>query len=189
MDADRFDELLRLVASSASRRSVLLGLASGAISLALADGSRLAIAKKGKKKLKFNEFGCVDVGGKCRGNKDHCCSGICEGDKPKKGKKDKSRCVAHDVGSCQDGQETCGATDGSCTTSTGFKGTCGRTTGNALYCHSVTGPCQACSKDVDCVSTHGAGAACVIAILDYGIPCSGGCEGNTGPSCRGNAGD
>jgi hypothetical protein len=189
VNAHRFDDVLRSFAAGASRRGLFFGLVTGAMGMALADRRHLAVAKKGKKKkLKRNEFGCVNVGGKCRGNDANCCSAICEGRKPKKGKKDKSRCVAHDVGSCQAGQETCGSA-GSCTTSTGFQGTCARTTGQALYCHSVTSPCQACAKDADCVPTHGIGAACVVAVVDIGVVCSGGCGGSNEPTCRGNVVD
>ena len=133
------------------------------VSLAgLPDG---AAAKKRKKKLKRNEFGCVSVGGKCRGRDKNCCSGICREEKPKKGKKDKSRCVAHDAQGCEAGQIEgfCGGTNVSCTTSNGNSGNCNTTTGNAGYC-ADSGDCSAgpCKKDADCIPNFGAGAACVL---------------------------
>ena len=48
--------------------------------------------KKKNKKPKNNAFGCLNVGQACNGKNDKCCSGICDGKKPKKGKKDKSKC-------------------------------------------------------------------------------------------------
>jgi hypothetical protein len=133
MDAARFAAWTR-------RR---FGLAAGGALATLWSlaGIASAPAKKNKQeKLKFNEFGCVDVGGKCRGNDANCCSNICEGKKPKKGKKDKSRCVGHDEQGCRAGQKEdgCGGFNGgfnvSCTTSSGDPGLCNTTTGNAGYC-------------------------------------------------------
>jgi hypothetical protein len=42
-----------------------------------------------------------------RGKSGLCCSGIYEGKKQKQGKKDTSRCVAHDSGACQAGEDVC----------------------------------------------------------------------------------
>ena len=66
--------------------------------------------KQHRQKLKRNAFGCVNVGGKCRGKDGNCCSGICDGKKPKKGKKDTSRCAGHDASTCLAGQDTCAGT-------------------------------------------------------------------------------
>jgi hypothetical protein len=116
-----------------------------------------------KQKLKRNEFGCVNVGGKCRGKDANCCSNICQGKKPKQGKKDKSHCVAHDEQGCSAGQagDSCGGADVLCTTSAGTDGVCETTTGNAGYCAS-DGSCFPCQKDRDCQSQSqfGPRAAC-----------------------------
>jgi hypothetical protein len=139
---------------------------------------RLAEAGKRRKKLKRNEFGCVNVGDACRGKDKNCCSGICRGKKPKRGEKDKSRCVGHDAQGCQAGQieQFCGGTDVVCTTSTGdTAGFCDTTTGNAGYC-SGEGMCipGGCSKDADCIPVFGKGAACVLCdFCDEGVGCAG----------------
>lgn len=172
MDTARFDRMTRTFSTVLSRRGLAgaLGVAAGAI-------PGLAAAKKKKKKLKKNAFGCVDVGGKCRGNDANCCSGICQGKKPKKGKKDKSTCVAHDVGDCQADQDACVGGDGNeCTTSGGEQGACFRTTGKASYCAADVGACFSCSRDVDCQEVCGANAACVV--------CTG-CTGTGGAACVG----
>ncbi len=119
-------------------------------------------AKKRKRRpLVLNTFGCVDVGGKCRGNSDNCCSGVCQGRKPKKGKKDKSVCVAHNTGGCSVASDSClvGGTPTPCPPD----GACLRTTGNAGFCGDFTRTtCQACQRDRDCEIVFGAGSACVI---------------------------
>jgi hypothetical protein len=148
-----------------TRRLVLGGFACGPLATLLGCDFVTAKKGKGKERLKRNQFGCVDVGGKCRGNDANCCSGICEGKKPKKGKKDKSRCVAHDAGSCVAGQrpEFCGASVGgnlSCTTSIGTPGICHTTTGNAGYCGGKI-LCTACQRDADCQESCGLLAACL----------------------------
>jgi hypothetical protein len=74
---------------------VLRGLAGACFGLGLA---RLPIAanakKQRKKRARFNQYGCLDVGETCSGKDARCSSGIC------KGKKGRSRCVAHDRGAC-----------------------------------------------------------------------------------------
>jgi hypothetical protein len=100
----------------------------------------------------------------CRGKDGNCCSGICQGKNPKRGKKDKSRCVAHDSSTCQAGDngEICGGLENvSCTTSTGDPGLCHTTTGNAGYCPSFL-QCAVCQRDSDCEEIFGAGAACLL---------------------------
>jgi hypothetical protein len=125
---------------------------------------------KQKPSLKRNEFGCVNVGGKCRGEDRTCCSGYCQGKKPKKGKKDKSRCVAHDTGDCTGTDRVCPS--GLCTTSIGHAGGCMTTTGNAPYCaDTVTSiPCR---KDADCVPSCGPLAACYVCGGVAGGRCAG----------------
>jgi hypothetical protein len=135
-----------------------------------------ASAKKYRRKpVVLNLYGCVDVGNACRGNDDLCCSGICQGKKPKRGKRDKSRCVAHHVDICQPGQKSlrCGGSDETfvfCTLPNGETGLCERTTGNASYCAGSHVVCESCAKDADCLALCGPGAAC--------ITCSG-CAGGT----------
>jgi hypothetical protein len=154
MDDIQFDRL--------TRRLVLSGFAA-ALGLGTASRPDGASARRRKKKPQFNEFGCVNVGGKCRGKDSVCCSGICRGKKPKKGKKDKRRCVDHDTGGCAAGEQEafCGGTDINCVTTAGESGVCNTTTGNAGYCTSFGG-CFPCSKDADCRAVCGDQAACTI---------------------------
>jgi hypothetical protein len=140
------------------------GLAAGGLAAALlgvAPGTNTDAKKKKRKKKKpqVNAFGCLDVGKACGGNSGLCCSGICQGKKPKKGKLDKSRCVGHNVLDCPDGADTCQDAPVSC--GTGGDGLCFHTTGQASFCASGGGDCFACTKDVECEADFGPGAACV----------------------------
>lgn len=159
MDASRFDHLTRSLAAASSRRRLLSDFAI--LGFAAAFVREAASAKKRRKKPQLNAFGCVGVGGKCRGNDDLCCSGICEGKKPKKGKRDTSRCVDHDTSDCAVGHLPCGGPHVDCTSSSGFAGLCYTTTGNAGYC-AKGGICFTCSKDADCRPFCGPQAACII---------------------------
>jgi hypothetical protein len=146
MDDAHFDRL--------TRRYVLGGLAA-ALGLGTARLPDVAHARK-RKKVKFNAFGCVDVGRFCK-KAGQCCSGICQG---KKGKK---KCRAHDADICSsgDGNAFCNPDSPNpvaCTTSTG-NGVCRTTTGNAGFCVEG-GDCFPCTKDAECVPFCGAGAAC-----------------------------
>jgi hypothetical protein len=120
-------------------------------------------------------LGCVNVGGKCRGNDANCCSGICDGKKPKKGKKDRSRCQAHDASTCQPGQspEVCGDEDVVCTTSGGEKGMCATTTGNAGYCFNAVQLNGSCTRDTDCQDGVGPSAACIHCLSSGETHCVG----------------
>ena len=163
MDPRRFDDLVRtLPGVSAPRRRLLLGLSAG---LLAAPGWRTTTGKQKarKKQLQRNAFGCVDVGKACQGNNANCCSGICNGEKPKKGKRDTSRCAGHDASTCPSGLNPtfCGGTDVNCVTSALAPGACATTTGNAAFCFSSV-RCLACKKDSDCTANCGAQAACVI---------------------------
>lgn len=178
MDAPRFDRWTRSLTDTASRRSVL-GLAGAALGLAVTRFPGIATAKKkhkkkSPKKLTRNSFGCVDVGKACRGKDANCCSGICQGKKPKKGQKDTSKCVAHNVLGCQVEQDQCAGAPAQCGTSQ--FGLCYRTTGNAGYC-GVDGGCLACQTDADCVAYNGFGqdAACVV--------CADECAPTGGTAC------
>jgi hypothetical protein len=166
MLSTRFDILTRALTDGSVRRTVIRRLAAALGMIALTPRP-LTTAKKGtshkrrrrKKSLVFNEFGCISVGLPCRGKEDLCCSGICAGKKPKKGKRDRRRCAAHDTGGCTATNRQCAA--GSCTTSTGGAGGCVTTTGNAPYCADViqSAPCQ---KDADCRVRCGPLAACIL---------------------------
>jgi hypothetical protein len=157
VDTICFDCLTRTCSTLLSRRGLLV-----ALGLVTAGTPDLAAAKKPrKKKLKKNEFGCVNVGGKCRGKDRLCCSGICQGKKPKKGEKDTSRCVDHDTGGCLPGTYHCDDLV-PCTTSAGNFGGCATTTGHAGYCKDgFPGFEQPCRRDADCQEALGESAACV----------------------------
>jgi hypothetical protein len=176
MDGIHFDRLARRLSATGTRRGMVLGLVS---TLGLAAPRHRGAAKGKKKPITLNQFGCVDVGGKCRGKNSLCCSGTCQGKKPKKGEKDKSRCVAHGERGCLAGQmlSGCGGATIQCVTSIGLHGACQTTTGNAGYCSGDSTP-QHCTKDADCRHLCGPEAAC---ILCNGSPrCAGpideGCE-------------
>ena len=170
MDSARLDALARSLSVSGSRRTALVALLGGAGLLPGLGGDvagKKATKKTRKKPLRLNQFGCVNVGGQCRGNDANCCSGICSGNKPKKGAEDKSTCVAHDKSTCQTGQVSPGCSSlaeplpgDACTASTGKAGQCNTTTGNAGFC-VVGGFCTPCTRDADCISACGAQAACI----------------------------
>jgi hypothetical protein len=109
--------------------------------------------KKNKKKVKFNDFGCVDVGKFCT-NGGQFCSGICQG------KKDKKKCQAPNTSTCI-GSDGCSGEFVGCTTVTGADGTCNVTTGNANYC-VTSAVCFECTKDTDCEPVCGSGAGCLV---------------------------
>jgi hypothetical protein len=178
MDAHHFDFLARSLTDASSRRGVLRGLAAATLGLAAislpgeAEGrkkrKKRKKGKRNKKKtkganppaLQLNDFQCVDVGNACRGNSANCCSGICEGKKPREGKKDRSRCIAHNVGICQPEQDIC---VDDLTANCGGAGRCFRTTGNASFCgNEGEGVCAVCARDADCEADFGPGAACIV---------------------------
>jgi hypothetical protein len=169
MDAARFDRLTRSLSAAAPRRSIVAGI-SAALGLAAIGipASVQAKNKKRKKKVKKNQFGCVDVGKFCK-NSGQCCSGIC------KGKKGKKKCKAHDTGDCAPGANSCESGGISC----GTNGFCVQTTGKASFCGEGLGACFACTKDVDCEASKGPGAACVL--------CLTACEETGFRSCNASA--
>jgi hypothetical protein len=176
VDNRRFDELIKMLTSGESRRGILRGLTAATLGLATiyfpgaAEGrKKRRKRKKGKKNrkntktpaLQLNDFQCVDVGNACRGDSANCCSGVCEGNVPKQGKEDISRCVAHNVGECQAEQDACRSTPVLC----GTEGHCQRTTGKASFCGSASkadAACSDCSRDTECEEQFGKGAACVV---------------------------
>jgi hypothetical protein len=194
MNERRFDEWTRgVMTERTSRRLGVLGLASGAVGLLAERLPDVASAKKRKKKrkkkLKKNEFGCVDVGGKCRGSDGACCSGVCQGKKPKKGKKDKSVCVDHNVGGCTLDRDICVTGDGQ-ESACGTAAVCAQTTGKAAFCASQENvDCRICSTDRDCEAQgFPIGSACIILT---GGECVGedndcnGVSGSSGTACAG----
>lgn len=155
-----------------SRRDVVRGLVGAGLGLGIARWQPTAEAKKKRKEPPtpvVNEFGCLDVGQPCRGNSALCCSGVCQGKKPKKGKKDTRTCAAHHTGDCTPQRNYCDAIPKvlalcNLPADTAF---CTVTTGNAPFCASLLGfdaavHCQACAKDSDCLALgFPPGSACV----------------------------
>jgi hypothetical protein len=177
MNGMRFDELARALAIRTSRRAAVFGVAASALGTLtaqfpspLAGKKRRKRKKKRNKPLVFNAFDCVDVGKPCRGKDSNCCSGICQGRKPKIGEKDKSRCVAHNVGGCQAGQDLCLGELVAC----GDAGFCFTTTGDGAFCGG-DGTCGECTNDVECAAKLGPGAACVV--------CAGLCGNDANTLC------
>lgn len=162
MDGILFDRLARRFATPRNRRQAAAAIVLGGVTALDIGPVRLpnhASARKRKKKVAFNAFGCVDVGRFCR-SAAQCCSGIC------RGKKRKRRCRAHDTGGCPvgfSGLICANPTTRVCTTSTGKPGACYTTTGKAGYCGSAVS-CVACTKDADCqaIPFLGGRAACVV---------------------------
>jgi hypothetical protein len=179
MDQNRFDALTRMLSDVPSRRHLFRGLAWAGLGLgavrfpSIADGKKKR-RKKRDKKPKPNFFGCLNVGQPCSGDNAKCCSGICEGAKPKRGKQDHSRCVAHN-------ELDCDADDSTCSESIpcGTGGVCYRTTGKAGFCGNfAVCNCGPCKKDADCEVKFGPGAACVVCTSD----CAG-VNGSQGTAC------
>jgi hypothetical protein len=174
------EDLARSCASATPRRAILrhiaavsgIGLAT-ALRLPGAEAKKKRSHHKHDKKPKKNAFCCLDVGKACNGKDTNCCSGICDGKKPKHGEKDKSRCAAHNDGGCQPDLDACilgVAID------RGTDGVCFQTTGRAGFCAGGTGACTSCQKDTDREALgFGPGSACVV--------CSLACPGATGTVC------
>jgi hypothetical protein len=175
VDGIRFDALTRALSLQPTRRGLAVGVVGAALGLM---NSRLGGTvdarqrQKGKKprKPKRNAYGCLDVGKPCRGKDRLCCSGVCKGQKPEKGKKDTSRCVAHDVRNCSPQRELChtGIPLQSLCSSPSIDAVCFRTTGNASFCGIAAGfsgeaNCRKCRKDTDCEKLgFPKGSACVV---------------------------
>jgi hypothetical protein len=184
VDASRFDELTRSLTGPGSRRRLLRGVAG--VALGLAPTRLTALAKaKGKKKCV-----CLDVGTPCGGTSSKCCSGICKGQKPTKGKPDHSKCVAHNTGGCTPERSFCQVGDDASGCANGLQqGTCVATTGNAGFCAAPGGSlkqhCQVCAKDTDCEKRFGPGAACVIISGGFctGVDSCVGINGSKGTAC------
>lgn len=86
MERQRFDRLVRAIASHSSRRSALAGLAGGVAALAWTGGDR-AQAKKNKRKRcrcrpnctgkVCGDNGCGGTCGTCAQGQPFCCNGAC----------------------------------------------------------------------------------------------------------------
>ena len=181
MDADHFDSLARFLTSAGSRRRALAALGSLATLGALPVSARKG--KKAKKPQK-NAFGCVDVGKPCAGKNGTCCSGLCQGTKPKKGKKDRSTCVAHNSGICTPETDSCTTGVGLACNPGNPQCFCTLTTGNAGFCGDFTAEvetlCRVCRKDTDCQAELGPGAACLVL---GGIGCTPFCAATGRTAC------
>jgi hypothetical protein len=175
MNQHRFPVVPRSLSAFPSRRDILRGLAGAGLGLGFLYRHESTGAKKKRKhkqknkKAKPNAFGCLDVGKPCGGNDAKCCSGICEGKKPKKGKRDSSRCVAHDAGICTPGSDVCKLEGVAECHPSNSSCHCVRTTGNATFCGDTGGTgdgpaslCRVCHQDTDCQDEFGPGAACVV---------------------------
>jgi hypothetical protein len=191
MEDHHVDALALSLTGVLSRRGIVRGLAVLPLELAARVLPGRAAGRRKRKRrekhrenkncsnssaLQLNEFQCVDVGNACRGDSANCCSGICQGKKPKKGKRDTSVCLAHNTATCQTDEDVCAGTGGSC----GVDGLCFRTTGTTSFCGTSPDPagCIDCTKDADCEPIFGLGAACVT--------CGGAC-GGSGILCIGPA--
>lgn len=197
MEPQDFDRFARLLGRATGRRHLLFGLAASPLAVLLAArrpdtvGAKKRHAKRKKPPTPvFNEFGCLDVGQPCQGKSDLCCSGVCKGKKPKKGKPDKRVCAAHHTADCTPQRTICeveapvlALCDLPSDTSA-----CVHTTGNSVFCGSLLGfteaiHCRACAKDTDCLAFGFApGSAC--AILE-GSVCGEGavCASTEGRAC------
>jgi hypothetical protein len=196
-----FERATRALSGVSTRRALLgrsavTGLATLLAHLSVeteasqAAGELAADRKRRRKKaLQRNEFGCVNVGGKCRGKDANCCSGICQGKKPKKGEKDGSRCVAHNAGSCTPERNICVVgdnIDAACNLPDAFA-VCFATTGNAGFCGSLAAfnpdlNCRACNTDADCEAFgFTVGTACVV--LEDAGACGNQCAATDKRAC------
>jgi hypothetical protein len=170
MDGTQFDTVIRSLTKS--RRSLLggaLALTGGWFGIANTAARKKGKKRKGKKKPKallFNQYGCVDVGQPCRGDSSTCCSGICEGVAPGRGKPDRSQCVAHNTSICTPALNICTTGSESTCNANNASTHCTVTTGNAGFCADFTQGaakhCRNCSRDTDCQAEFGAGVACVV---------------------------
>lgn len=135
MDLSRFDTLVRTLGTTSSRRTVLRALVGVVLAgLGLVGAERAGAA------------GCRAVGKPCS-RKRQCCSGVCK----------RSRCRAHNVGTCDASTSPCGAP--ACNNRAGCS--CFITTGGATFCSAADQQCANCVRDNDCVASMGPGAACV----------------------------
>lgn len=196
MNAPRFDRFARKFGGGTTRRRLLAGLALSSLAglVAARPAVEVAARKKHKKNKKAkkprpNAYGCLDVGKACNGDSTQCCSGICEGSKPKKGKPDKSRCVAHDTGICEVGFNICNAGMIHYCEPDSINCVCMLTTGHASFCGDLSGSggfaqCRECSQDTDCQGEFGPGAACAVLADDCESICPDADGSVCVPACK-----
>jgi hypothetical protein len=195
----------RSLASVPSRRNLLRALAGSSLAAAASwrlrsrgvaardhHGQKRRNNRKNKQQrtkipLPVNRFGCLDVGQPCRGNSANCCSGICQGGRPKKGRPDSSVCVAHDAIGCTPEMDICSSDVATPCNPSNPGAFCTLTTGNAGYCADLplttagatSGDCRTCGRDTDCQAEFGPGSACVV----FGGACAGACDATGGTAC------
>jgi hypothetical protein len=185
MDEHPFPSLSRALISVPSRRDVLRALAGAGLGFGALRLPDAVDAKKKSKKPKLNAFGCLNVGQPCRGKDAKCCSGVCQGKKPKRGQKDKSTCVAHNTGGCTPERSACFT--GNQSSLCGPQSVCLATTGNAGFCAAATftqeANCRVCRTDQDCdAAGFGPGAACVVVNQGFCASANTTCAGINGSS-------
>lgn len=197
MNHHQFNPVAQALIRCPSRRDVVrglmgVGLAIGTLRLSHAADAKKRKGKKTKKKQHtpqpvVNAFGCLDIGQRCRGDSSLCCSGVCAGRKPKKGKRDRRVCAAHNAADCSEQRNRCTSTNpitAVCNLPDLFS-SCLVTTGNAPFCGSLfefdsSVHCQACTRDADCLGLgFPAGSACV----QLGGQYCNGCEATQNRAC------
>jgi hypothetical protein len=116
------------------------------------DGRRTKHKKAVQVAPQPNEFGCLSVGQPCAGDSTLCCSGVCEGEAPKKGKSDTSVCTAHGQGTCvQETPDFCSAPDAQEAVCNSSICACLTTTGGSNFCAELNASrCAVCKRDADC---------------------------------------
>lgn len=162
MDDHRFDTMTKRIAAVSSRRSLLGGLAGGALAALLGRAAAGQEAARG---------GGGRPTGRCLGEKKECrrgaqcCSGVCKG---KRGKKKCRR--APGQGTCTTDRNVCAVGNPGIGCNGDFACACAVTTGGTAFCGSLFGDsCAACASGADCVGLgFPAGSAC--------IPVGGDCE-------------
>jgi hypothetical protein len=196
MTENRIAVLRHRLSRVPTRRDVLRGIAGAGFGLGVARWQDAAEAKqkhmhnnhKSKQRQKYqapelpqpipNQFGCLGVGQACRGDSSLCCSSICEGGAPKKGKPDTRVCAAHGQGTCDQAAPAIGtATDPAQALCNGSIGACLATTAGSIFCGDVSGlsDCASCRTDADCEALgFPAGSACAVVT---GVNCVGVCPG------------
>ncbi len=189
MEKTRFDNFTRSLMIPSSRRGLVFAGLGGLVARAASSFDVPAVAAKKKRRQKkqpqpvFNQHGCLDVGQPCRGDNSLCCSGVCQGVAPKKGKPDLSTCAAHNAGICDAEGDLCTSGVAARCSATNVNCICLLTTGNAGYCGDITVGgdklCRSCNRDTDCQAEFGAGAACV----SFGGICSDICAATGGTAC------
>lgn len=172
MDAGHFDHLTLAQSSRVSRRAAIQ---IGALAISIAGIQPAPTAQANDKRRRRrrrnrqpelpvveptpNAYGCLSVGQPCGGHHELCCSEVCEGPLPQKGKPDARVCAAHNTGDCVAAQDSCLVEKNVPCLSNGV---CTQTTGEANFCARLAvGECMACKTDADC-TLWGPGAACIV---------------------------